>query len=354
MIKTSKKYIITSIILLIMILVVLAGLIIIIDPYFHYHKPLKGIAYTLNNQRYQNDGIVKHFEYDAIITGTSMTENFKTSELDQIFNVNSIKVPFSGGSYKEINDNLVKAIEYNNNIKMIVRCLDLYKLFDKPEKMEYSEESYPNYLYDSVLYNDTKYIFNKTILAETLSVLIDTLQKKEFTSFDDYSNWNDYFIYSNEEVRKRYVRPSKNAYTLDITEYDYKNIKANITQNVTNIAANNTNIEFYLYFPPYSIYYWDKINQDGSINRQLDAIEYATELLLEYPNIHIYSFINEYDVICDLNNYKDYEHHSEQINSEILKWIKSGKNQLTKENYKKYLQNAREFYIYYDYDKLFE
>ena len=80
-------------------LLLLAGITVIVDPYFHYHAPLEFLEYPLDNQRYQNDGIVKHFEYDAIITGTSMTENFHTSDLNRLFDVNSVKIPFSGGSY---------------------------------------------------------------------------------------------------------------------------------------------------------------------------------------------------------------------------------------------------------------
>lgn len=81
---------------------ILAAINVIVDPFFHYHKPLPGLFYILNNERYQNNGILKHFDYDAIITGTSMTENFKTSEFDKLFNVNSIKIPFSGATFKEI------------------------------------------------------------------------------------------------------------------------------------------------------------------------------------------------------------------------------------------------------------
>lgn len=102
-----------------------------IDPYMHYHKPnTERYYYTLNNERSQNDGITKHFEYNALITGTSMTENFKTSEFDEIFGVNSIKVTYSGGSYKEINDNLIIALKKNPELKTIVRCLDYVRFLD--------------------------------------------------------------------------------------------------------------------------------------------------------------------------------------------------------------------------------
>ena len=50
----------------------------------------------------------KHFDYDAIITGTSMTENFLSSEFDSLFGVNSVKTTFSGASYKEINQNFYR------------------------------------------------------------------------------------------------------------------------------------------------------------------------------------------------------------------------------------------------------
>ena len=354
MIKTNKRYVITFIITTILMLCILGGLTIVIDPYFHYHKPMKNLSYSLDNQRYQNDGIVKHFEYDAIITGTSMTENFKTSEFNSIFNVNSIKVPFSGASYKEINDNLITATKYNKNIKTILRCLDLYQINTSSTSMRYNKEYYPTHLYDNKPHNDVKYIFNKEILVDTFFTIKNTIYKRNPTSFDDYSKWSQNFNFTKKEVDDRYTRIEKQNSIIEISEKDYFTIKENITKNVINLAKENPEIDFYLYFPPYSIYYWDKLNQRGTLSKEIDTIEYATELMLEYSNIHLYSFINEFEVVCDLNNYKDYEHHSDKINSQILHWIKNKKDLLTKDNYKKYFETTRKFYKNYNYDSLFQ
>ena len=76
-------------------LTVIILLTVIVDPFFHYHKPLASIQYQITNERYQNDGIIKHFDYDAIITGTSMTENFKTSEFTLNNSSNSEVLKFS-------------------------------------------------------------------------------------------------------------------------------------------------------------------------------------------------------------------------------------------------------------------
>lgn len=59
-----------------------------IDPMFHYHAPLKFLSYPLVNERYQNNGIVKHFDYDSVITGTSKGDSpdylYNDSSLDDI------------------------------------------------------------------------------------------------------------------------------------------------------------------------------------------------------------------------------------------------------------------------------
>ncbi len=120
--------------MIVIILVLMVTVTVYIDPFFHYHPPTTGYHYSFMDknyemdERYINDGIVRHFDYNAIITGTSMTENFKTSEFDDLFSVNSIKIPFSGGTYKEINECLERAYGAGKNIDIIIRSLDLSSL----------------------------------------------------------------------------------------------------------------------------------------------------------------------------------------------------------------------------------
>ena len=43
--------------------------------------------------------------------------------MGSLFGVNSIKVPFSGASYKEVSDNLANALAYHPDLKIVVRAL---------------------------------------------------------------------------------------------------------------------------------------------------------------------------------------------------------------------------------------
>lgn len=92
-----RRWIVFTLSSFIAVLLLIAAITIYVDPFFHYHAPLADWAYTIDDERYQNDGITRNFAYNGIITGTSMTENFKTSEADELFHAKFVKVPFSGG-----------------------------------------------------------------------------------------------------------------------------------------------------------------------------------------------------------------------------------------------------------------
>ena len=141
---------------------------IIVAPFFHYHQQLPGLFYILSRERYQNDGILKHFDYDAIITGTSMRENFKTSEFDKLFKANSIKVPFSGATFKEMNDNIKTAYRTNHQVKYVVRSLDTYKFLSDKNNMRNDLEFYPEYLYNDDYLDDFKYFFMSMLQKQHL------------------------------------------------------------------------------------------------------------------------------------------------------------------------------------------
>lgn len=349
----NKKWVIAILAVFVGVIIIGGSLVTIIDPFFHFHGPLNSMNYIIDNQRYQNDGIAKHWHYDALITGTSMTVNFKTSELDELFNVNSVKVSYSGGSYRELNEITLTALENNSDLKLIVRGVDPANFLDDKDVIWYT--SYPTYLYDDNPLNDINYIFNKLAIAYSLTDILYTLRGIPTTSFDDYGHATGTITTGKEAVDASYVRISDKAETeIQLIGTDRERIKANIEQNILQTARNYPGADFYLFFSPYSIYYFDNLNQAGNLKKNLDAEKYIIELLLTQENIHLFSFFGNFDLITDLNNYMDTRHYSPDINSQILVWMKNGEYELTLDNYKKYCEKEQEFLLNYDYDSLFE
>lgn len=353
----TKKWLAAWLLIVGIILGTAGFLVYKVDPFFHFRKPdTAHYYYALNNERSQNDGITKHFSYNALITGTSMTENFKTSEMDAIFGTKSIKVPYSGGSYKEINDNLKTALSCNPELKTIVRCLDLGMIVQDKDTMRLDLGTYPTYLYDDNPWNDVKYIFNRDVLWNRTCSMIAATWSDGFeagiTPFDTYAQWQSAYTFGIHTVLPDGLPAQEAADETGLTDEEREMIKGNIEQNVTSLAKSYPDVDFYYFFSPYSIAWWQQMKLEGKLRWQIEAERYAIELILECGNIHLFSFNNRYDMTTDLNNYKDSSHYGMWVNSRMLYWMHDGDYRLTKENYLSYLEDEFAFYDTFDYAKL--
>ncbi len=354
-----KRWVFGTMLLTILAFVLTASITVYIDPFFHYHAPLKGYdypqdEYPTNNERYLNDGITRHFTYDSIITGTSMTENFKVSEANRLFGAHFIKVPFAGSKYREVSDNLRRAYHAGKEVRYIIWGLDYNILISG--KNAYDETfAYPGYLYNDNPFDDVSYILNKSVLfGKTLQVTRSKTGDGSSINFDTYSNWNTYHgdEFGAWHVLATYRLRSTPKPAAPLTKEDADIMLDNLRQNVTSLADEHPETTFYLFFPPYSICYYDILNNNGEMERHLEAERLAIEELLAHPNIKLYSFSDDFELVCNLDHYKDYLHYGEWINDRLLEQMKNDEHLLTKENVQTYLDSVRSFYTSYDYASL--
>lgn len=287
----SKKWLKIFFSIYITLILLIAILIITIDPFWHFHNPLNNISYYLDSsiERYVNIGIIKHTNHDALITGTSFTENFRVSEFNNLFNCNSIKVPLAGANLKEISNQLSIAINYNSDLKYVLLGFvyqDILQNEDEPF-LNY----YPTYLYDDNPFNDYKYLFDWQALKRALKDILFTISGNESTSFDDYGYWSDNSTFSKEFVLSNYEREQEKLEISELSDEDKKNVIDNIQQNLISIIESHKDTTFYIFFAPHSIAWWDFVSQDGTILQYLQAEEIIINLLLDYSNVKLYSFL---------------------------------------------------------------
>ncbi len=354
----NKLWIIGYFFIVITLLVIIASKTITVDPYFHFHAPnTKDYYYDISNPRSQNDGILKHFDYEGIIIGTSMVQNFRTSEAEDIFDVKFVKVPYPGASYKEINAALTIAASHNPKLKYIIRGLDMEMFLHDKEKMRYELGKYPTYLYDDNLFNDIEYLCNREVFFSRVYPMILAKEKpysqgKGITTFDEYSNWMKRYKFGHKTLFPKGLTVKKPAAPILLSPQNMDTIKGNIQQNVTKLAEKYPNITFYYFFTPYSAAWWRSLRDKGRLEQQINAEKIIIEEILKFGNIKLFSFNTLFHITTDLNYYKDYTHYGEWVNSLILHDIYDGKGQLTWDNYLDYLEEERLFYANYDYTQL--
>lgn len=342
----EKKWFCRTILYLSVCLAAFAAIMIVVDPYFHFHGPIRGMSYRLYEERYINNGIARHFQYDAIITGTSMTQNFKTSEFNELFESNAVKLPFSGGSYREISQNLQCAFSYNPQIKKVLWGLDGEFLIQESNYQRY--EDFPTYLYDDFIWNDIYYVLNKSSMYHgSLNNIVMTLKGEASTTFDEYSAWEGATGY--EAVMGTYVRKEAVKEDRELSEEEKQLVEENIATNICSVVEENPNTTFYFFFTPYSIVRWNSWYDEGRVSAQVEAEAIAAEMLLQYPNVELYCFYENTELIHNLDYYKDSIHYNAEISSRILQWMQKGEYRLTEANSEAHAKWEKETYLGYSY-----
>lgn len=335
------------------VLLIIMMVTYVVDPYFHFHKPSDSISYKLDEYNYINDGITRHFDFDAFITGTSLTECTRVADINDIFGVNAVRLTFLGEGNKRIDYNTQKCLEMHD-IKTVIRGLDtMYFISDK----DYDHyDYYPEYLYDDDWTNDTEYLLNIDVLnQETIPEIIRTLRGIPHAEFDQIADINERG--SKEGVLAKYTRNDYLGQSLTQEDYDeyIKLLTENMEQNVISTIRDYPDTTFYIFFPPYSILYFDELHQAGDdiLKRRIVLEKQAIEMLLECSNVKLFSFFNNFDMITNLDNYRDDCHYVALFNKQILEWMAAGDYQLTKDNYEQYIDEITDFYMNYDYDSVF-
>lgn len=350
--SNSKKWSMTFLLICIFLLSAAGGLTALIDPFFHFHAPLAQLTYPIDTERYQNDGIAKQFEYDAVITGTCMSENFRASQFNDLFHTNAVKLCLNGSTCTELMNNLERALKANPNITTVLSSFDEWYMFDEKGLMR-TDAEFPDYLYDTNPFNDVQYVLNKEVLFQySVRVVGNTLEGLPTTDFDSYGAWDTTF--GREIALSSYDRPERRPEQQSMTQAELQNLTAVLDDGVIRLAKENPNIQFCYFFPPYSILFWDGVHQNGAIDRQISAFRETSRRMLEQENIHLFAFYDDLERVTNLDLYYDTCHYCSTINERILERMAKGENELTLENYVSYWEKIRDMYEAYNYEQIFE
>ena len=360
---SAKKCFFMFITISALLLVAAGGLVAHVDPFFHYHAPYtEKYFYRLDNERFQNDGIMKHFDYDAVITGNSMAENFKTTELDALFGVNAIKVCYEGATFHEADQALRTAFAHNGNIRLVVRALDMDRFWEYPDQMNDDLFDYPVYLYNENPLDDVEYLWNKDVLCNRVYPMLRARKNggdAGIWPFDLYGYW---MIGAVGRFGKNTVLAGQGAFTepengrQEMPDYLPDVVRENIEQNVIELCRAHPETEFYYFIPPYSALWWGNERSWGSLENRLETEKLGLSLMVNSgcENLKVFSFSLDTDITLDLNNYIDNAHYGEWVNSYILKEMKAGTHLITKENLDEYIEEERRIYMSFDYNSLFD
>ncbi len=338
---------------------VAAALVVYVDPFFHYHSPLEGFPYLVDNQLSQNPGMAAHMEYDSVILGSSMTVNFQTAWFQELMGLDTIKLSYSG-AYPKDQANIMEIIfqsknnQGKNRIKKVFLGIDVTTCTGGVEETKYP---IPEYLYDDHYLNDIEYVLNKDVL---LNYILRPLADPDPTDLSNvYASWWTEEYYSEEWVLHNYIQPERKAEETAPEAY-IEPASKNLDVNICPYIEANPETEFVIFFPPYSILFWNDVIRENHFEATIEEYRYIAERLNAYENVQVYFFTDQEEIICDLNHYADYTHYHPRYNRYMAECFAEGRNLVAKENAPDgpgrpigaYLEHMREIAENFDYEEL--
>lgn len=340
--KTYQKWAKSVLAATLSLLVLLVGLNYIVDPLQFYHKAYMTPDFS-DQQRYQNPGLAKNYDYDTIVVGSSMTENFWPSYLQEKLGVQAVKLSMSGSTAKEqkmITDFAIGT----GKVKTVFWGVDYFSLRGDPDRVRKEFGEFPFYLYDQNPFNDLKYLMNLDTSEQSIHWLTIQagLAHPKNPDLNLLNTWESPGLFGKQNVIQEWNKLKQGA-SFKPSEYEIGQVQRNMDENVLAVVKAHPNVQFILFYPPYSIlqhrYFYDK--DPAFFDNELYVKQYLFEQVGKQPNVKIYDFQHEQSVTFQLDNYKDLAHHTRKINEWIVDQIAKDNYRVTSETLPAYLAELK-------------
>ena len=305
--------------LLFLLLGALAALVIAVDP-FQIYRLASSYLPPIDNttQVYSNAGIARSYAYDSAIVGTSVTENFRPSYMEEKLGGRFIKLCTSAGTV--YNHALLLRLAFQNHeMRRVVYGLDVYSLVGEVDK---TGSAVPFYLYDDSLPNDVAYWLNRSVIASFIPRCLRAWGQVQDDSIrDTMYSWAGRDEYGPVALyNAQFTVPQQTLPADTHLERGLANLKAHLTPF---IEAHPETV-FQIFFPPYSAAEWATMESRGTLEAVLALRALAYDTLSAYDNVTLYDFAAREDWVLNLDNYKDTTHYGVWINDAITDAIASG------------------------------
>ena len=209
----------------------------------------------------------------------------------------------------------------------------------------------PTYLYDDNIFNDVNYIFNKDVLFQY--ILKPVIQRRGTDLSTVYYSWWTPEYYNELWVMPNYTPAEKVSEETPVNAY-IKDTATNLEKNILPFIQEHEETTFYIFFAPYSVLYWYDVVQENHLDATLYQTEYIANTLLSYDNVRLFDFMDNEEIITDINNYADEIHYKPEYNAWMVQCFNDGTEEIFEGDIEKDMQHLRSIIENYDYKTLFE
>ena len=343
----AKRFFITALAAVLVCLGCVAGFVAWAQPTVIAGPLQAGETGLFVNERYEMAGLIRNQDYSAVLMGTSLTANYRASWFTEGTGKETLKITFPDGWIREFDRALDLVWETHPDVDAVYFCMDPNILLrsDSQRAVEL-----PEYLYNRNPIDDVQFYLN----ADALLLAAETVAARKAGTAVDLDSayiWDGNYWFHREQALRFYQRPARSETVLPADAY-YPMCAENLAV-IKSWVEEHPDTQFTVWFPPYSVLYWDKMEREGKTEAVISAVEYAVGELLAYDNVNVHCFLIAYNIIQTLNHYTDHIHCSGEVTQWCAGEVLAGRWHFTEENYRIRLDELRSFVANYDYEALF-
>jgi len=316
--------------------VALLGLIALnwlVDP-LQFYRRASYPPFIIDQKRFQIPGIAKHYDYDAVVVGTSMSENIRVSDVRERFGWTILNLALQGGSAREQRLALEVALR-TGKLRHVLWDVNWEYLRGDPDWVADYDGTFPFYFYDENAGNEIgSYLWSVDTTKSSAKILLRRAGLKTYESRtpEEVFTWFNRKQFGIESLRrswKKYVTKSEVTYGRRAGEYALSNLNGNFDRHFLEVIRQHPEVEFKLYFPPFSLaYYADLRAANPQVFADLLANKrHIVQALESCPNAQIFDFQSEVAIVRNATNYCDLMHYSHTTTLQLLDDMRAGNRQ---------------------------
>jgi hypothetical protein len=325
-----------------LVILMVAALNFAVDP-LQLFRPARVLPamYSLDS-RMQNAGLIRSQDFDTVFMGTSLAIHFRQSDIDRLLGVKSLKLAMTGSNSREQSFVLAAALE--RRPKRVIWQIDDWIFRDAPDidqdaylpadLYRRNAKGVAGYLFSGAMARESVWILARSIkpLEKTVARLTSgILVKFPISRVDDINALRPDFdvagAYNAKKAMAEFAQitaPARRAFLAE--GYDYDAMVRNFERDAVGLIAGNPDVQFDIYFPPYSILQWVAMRDASPATLKIayDFSAYIGHRLAGLPNVRLHDFRAAREITHDLSHYGDVIHHSPAIDLKVLSHLAVG------------------------------
>jgi hypothetical protein len=300
-----------------------------VDPFTYYHAPWASISLS-NNHRYSNPGLARQLDYSVALVGTSHVLELESSRLSEIMGEPAINLSTNGSLIRE-QAQLVELVLQQGKANTLLWEMN-YPSFDMGDIVVEFGEGYPQYFYTPTIETPFRYLMSFDTLMQSINALGSpdpvTLDSRNQASVRTYSedrvlaNWDFKLKRWDEELSQVWA---ENLLTIETPS-------ELIERRILPVIKQYPEVQFKLFVPPTSVlmFLLFEYRGDSGFLNWLELRDALARLTATVPNVELYDFHSDWEIISNLDLYRDLGHFNQTVMKNMFVQMSLGEKQVNK------------------------